>query len=91
MRIRRSVYWKFGEPITLAFIACVGDQHPEIPDDAPPPAPTAPPPRLKFKRDARWSDRNIRRALGKDPKQAARVHNQVGFERTLRRIIREGA
>ena len=37
MRIRRTVYWKFGAPITLAFLACIADQHPEAVE--PPPAP----------------------------------------------------
>ena len=48
--LRRTVYWKFGEPITLAFVSCVADTHPELVDDAPPPAPAAPPPKLKFER-----------------------------------------
>jgi hypothetical protein len=37
LRIRRTVYWKFGAPITLAFLACIADQHPEAVE--PPPAP----------------------------------------------------
>jgi hypothetical protein len=83
--LRRTVYWKFGEPITLAFMACVGDQHPELLDDAPsPPQPKAP----TSDRSSAFSDRNIRRALGKGP---ARTPNQVGFDRTLRRIMRGGA
>ena len=32
-----------------------------------------------------------RRALGRDREQAARALQRVGFERTLRRIMREGA
>jgi len=39
MPIRRTVYWKFGEPISLPFVACLSDEHPEVIDGAPPPEP----------------------------------------------------
>jgi hypothetical protein len=39
MRIRRTIYVNLGKPITLAFVSCVADQHPE---DAQPPAPERP-------------------------------------------------
>ena len=87
--LRRSVYWKFGEPITLAFVSCVVDFAPELTTATP--APTAPPPKLKFERAPRWSERNVRRAMGRDRKQGARALRKVGFERTMRRIMREGA
>ena len=29
MRIRRTSYLKDGKPITLPFVSCVADQHPE--------------------------------------------------------------
>ena len=31
MHIRRTSYVNLGKPITLAFISCVADQHPEDP------------------------------------------------------------
>ena len=90
MRVRRSVYWKFGKPITLAFISGI-DAHPELLDDAPPSAPPQPQPEPKTLRPPRWSDRTIRRMMGKDRKQAARVLDQVRFETTMTSIMREGA
>ena len=87
MRIRRTRYGTFEQPVTLAFISGI-DTHPEILDDAPPPAPPAQPPRLEFEREARWSERNIRRMLGKDPKQQARRLNHAAFARTMSRIMR---
>ena len=41
MPIRRTNYLKNGRPITLAFVSCVADQHPEI-DDKQTPAPKPP-------------------------------------------------
>ena len=37
VRIRRSVHWRLGQPISLPFVACIGDVHPELIDGAPPP------------------------------------------------------
>ena len=71
MRIRRTVYWRFDQPITLPYVSCVGDIHPELTADTPPP--TAPPPKLRFERAPRWSERNVRRAMGRDREQAARA------------------
>ena len=88
MHIRRTRYGTVEQPITLAHISGIQD-HPEIHDDAPaaPPAP----PRLKFEREARWSERNIRRIMGKDPKQQARRLHNAAFARVINRILREGA
>ena len=33
MRIRRTSYLKDGKPITLPFVSCVADQHPEAAAD----------------------------------------------------------
>ena len=86
MRIRRTRYGSIDQPVTLAFISGI-DGHPELIDDAPPLPQPKP---FVGERPPRWSERNIRRALGRDREQPARALNQVGFERTLRRIMREG-
>ena len=65
--IRRTVYRIHGKPVTLAYLACIGDTHPELVDEAPPPAPAEP----KVERGPSWTDRNIRRALGRDPEVTA--------------------
>ena len=89
MRIRKTRYGAFDQQVTLAFISGI-DAHPELIDDAPPPAPPPQPKTLAIDRPPRWTERNIRRALGRDRKQAARALRKVGFERTLHRITREG-
>jgi hypothetical protein len=70
LRIRRTVYWKFGAPITLAFLARIADQHPEAVE--PPSAPATAnvkerrgPHRwtAKAERTPRLTDAYIRRAL----------------------------
>jgi hypothetical protein len=57
MRIRRTIYVNLGKPITLAFVSCVSDQHPE---DARPLAPEPPKfnpehrvPRIRYKQAVR--------------------------------------
>jgi hypothetical protein len=66
-------------------------RHPELVDDAPPPpAPTASPPKLKFERAPRWSERNVRRALGKDRAHTAKLRDKIAFQATMRRIERGG-
>ncbi len=64
--IRRTTYWKFGQPITLAFIAFVADQHPEV-DDGAPPAPPGPP-KVK-ERPPYMTQAYIRSALDPDRRQ----------------------
>jgi hypothetical protein len=88
VHIRKTRYGTADQPVTLAFISGI-DAPPELIGDAPPSQPP-PPPEPKALRPPRWSDHTIRRMLGKDPKQAARTLNRVGFERTMRRIMREG-
>ncbi len=85
--IRRTIYWKLGQPVSLAFVSDIPG-HPEA-DDAPPPAP--PPPKLKFERPPRWSEKLIRRALGRDREQAAKLRERIAFNATMWRIMREGA
>jgi len=36
------------------------------------------------------TDGFIRRALGKDPEQVAAMQDRIKYERTMRRIMREG-
>jgi hypothetical protein len=89
MHIRKSRYLVLGQHITLAFVACIADRHPELIDTAPPASPE--PPRLSgAERPPRFSERNIRKALGRDPKQSARLLHKVGYEATVRRIERGG-
>ena len=86
MRIRRSVHWRLGQPISLPFVACIGDVHPELIDGAPPP-----PKPLKPKRrecGPRLTEKNIRLALGKpEPPRP----DEAQYEAVMRRIVREGA
>ena len=78
-----------GEPVTLAFVACLADSHPEAVTDAAPPPP--PPPKLAIERPPRWSEKLIRRSLGKDREHSARLLNRAGYAATMRRIDRGGA
>ena len=88
MRIRRSVYVKLGEPITLAFVACIADHHPEHIEAAPPPPE---PEWLAIERPPRWSEKLIRRTMGRDRKHTARLINRFGDQATVRRIEPESA
>ena len=80
--IRRTIYRVQGEPITLAFVACIADRHPEAIEAAPPP----PPPKLAAERAPRWSKKLIRISLGKDRKHTERLANRMGYAATMRRI-----
>ena len=71
--------------VSLPHIACIADD-PHY--TAPPPLPE--PERLAIERPPRWSEKLIRRTLGRDRKQTARLLNRVGYERTVRRIERGG-
>jgi hypothetical protein len=90
--IRRTIYTVGDVRVSLPFIPSLADDHPEITDGAPPP-PTPPKERrgrFKWERPPRLTDAYIRPALGKDPKQAAKVMGRVKFESTMRRIMRGG-
>jgi hypothetical protein len=76
MRIRRARYLKHGKPITLAFVKCVADQHPEAAATAyaQPPAPEPP----KFNPERRVP-RLITKFTAKD---------RILYERAIRRFLR---
>ena len=84
-----TAYTRNGNPqriaITLPHISCIAG----LPRyTAPPPLPETE--RLAIERPPRWSEKLIRRTLGKDRKQTARLLNRVGYEATMRRIDRGG-
>ena len=68
--------------ISLPYIASIADD----PHYAAAPRPNV----LPDERAPRMTSKLIRRALGRDRQQAARALNRVGFERTMRRVEREG-
>ena len=76
-----------GQPIALAFVPGI-EGHPEL-IDAPPPPPEPKP--LAIERAPRWSEKLVRRTLGKDREHSARLRNQIAYAATARRIEREGA
>ena len=82
MRIRRTTFVKYGQPVTLAYIEAISDQHPEAIDGAPPPP--APP----RERGPRLTAHYIRKVLRKPepPRQ-----DEAKYEAVMRRIMREGA
>jgi hypothetical protein len=45
---------------------------------------------LPDERAPRMTERHIPRVLGRDREQAARALNRVGYERTMRRVERQG-
>jgi hypothetical protein len=56
--------------------------------------PLPPPPELKplaIERPPRWSEKLIRRSLGRDREHTARLRSQIDYAATVRRIEREGA
>lgn len=90
--IRRTTYTVGDVCVSLAFIPSLADQRPEVTAAAPP---TPPPPkqrrgRHKWERPPRMTDKFIRRALGRDPKQAAKVLDRAKLTATMRRIMRGG-
>ena len=86
MRIRRTVYWRFDQPITLPFVSCLADAHPALLDDAPPPAPEP-----KAQRGPQLRENFIRRVLGKPPRPTAQqAKNADHHRRIMRRIELRG-
>jgi hypothetical protein len=82
--IRRIIYRIQGEPVTLAFVACIADQHPEhIDAPQPPPEPLA---IERPSRQSRWSEKLTRRR-DRDRERMTHALNQVGYEATVRRIL----
>jgi hypothetical protein len=66
--------------VSLPYVGCIADEaHYQQP---PPPQPKDHSPAM--------SERNIRKILGRDRKQAARARDKVGYEHVLRRIRTQG-
>ena len=86
--IRRTIYRAQGAPITLAFVACIADSHPELTDATPPPPPEPKP--LAIERPPRWSEKLIRRTMSRARETPAQMRNRIGYEATMRRIDRGG-
>ena len=86
MRIRRTTFVKYGQPVTLAYIEAISDQHPEAIDGAP--SPPAPPPAPPRERGPRLTAHYIRKVLRKpEPPRP----DEAKYEAVMRRIMREGA
>ncbi|MET0707610.1 MAG: hypothetical protein ABWY82_12335 [Tardiphaga sp.] len=85
MRIRRSTYVKLGESVTLAFIPCLADQHPELTDDTPPPPPS--PPKVRAKRGSHLTSNYIQKLRGRRGQPQA---DEAQYQATMRRIDRGG-
>ena len=84
VRIRKTRYWRFGQPITLAYVSDI-PSHPKADDTAPPPTPEPP---VKRERGPRLTAHYIRKVLGKpEPPRP----DQAKYEAVVRRIMREGA
>jgi hypothetical protein len=92
MRIPRTVYLVNGESITLAYIPCVGDEHPEVIEGESPPAATPEPPRYYpgERSGPLLTERRIRAALGKDPEKPMQASDQASYARVMQRIKTEG-
>ena len=73
--------------ITLPHISCIAD----LPRYTAPPEPEPEPPVPKALRAPRWSEKVIRRMLGKDRKHTRKLVNGLRYAATMRRIDREGA
>jgi len=72
--------------ISLPFISSIADDpHYTAPAALPEPE------RVAIERAPRWSEKLIRRSLGKDRKHTERLVNRIGYEATVRRIERDGA
>ena len=78
-------YGPNGQPrsvaVSLPWVSIIADERHYQPQAKPAP----------IERGPAMTDRVIRKALARDRKQAAQALNQLSFELTLRRIIREGA
>jgi hypothetical protein len=67
--------------VSLPFISCIAS---DARYAAPPPE--LEPELLSIERPPRWSEKLIRRTLGKDRKRNARLVNRLGYAATVRRI-----
>jgi hypothetical protein len=77
-------YSTLDQPITLAFVAFVGDERPELRDDTPP---SPPQPKVTLERGPGLSNGYIRRVLGKpEPSRA----DEAQYLAVTRRIERQG-
>jgi len=86
MHIRRSTYLQDGQPVTLAFLPCLAESHPEAIEAAPPPQPQPP----ALARPSRWSGKLVRRTISRNGESLAQMRNRVAYEATMRRIDRGG-
>ena len=84
---RRTIYRVQGQPIALAFVACLADIHPDATIEAAPPPQPEPP---ALTRPSRWSEKLIRRTMSRDRESLAQMRNRVAYEATMRRIDRGG-
>jgi hypothetical protein len=71
--------------VSLPYIAAIADDPHYA---APPPLPEQEP--LAIERPPRWSEKLIRRTLGRDRKRTAKLLAKVGYAAAVRRIEREG-
>ena len=69
--------------ISLPFISCIAD---DAHYREPPPLPEPEPPVPKSLRPPRWSEKVIRRMLGRDRKQTGQIVNGLRYAATVRRI-----
>ena len=99
MHIRRTTYLQDGLPVSLAYIEAIADLHPETVEGAPPSMPDSEPhqverrgprrrtPQAKRERGPAMTERFIRKVLRK-PEPPRK--DQAQYERTMRRVMREG-
>lgn len=84
MSIRHTVYMRLGQSITLAFVTCIADQHPEVHDTAPP---LPPEPNPKAERGPQLTESFIRKVLGKPRRPTAQqAQSELHRLRIMRRI-----
>ena len=81
--IHRTIYWVQGQPITLAYLACLADIHPET-IEAPPPKPQ-PVALARAQRPSRWSEK-LTTSRDRNARRMARARNRIGYEAAVRRI-----
>jgi hypothetical protein len=67
--------------ISLPYIACIADD-PHYREPLPEPEPEPP----EMTRPSRWSKKLIRRTMGRDRENTAKLRNQIGYQAVLRRI-----
>jgi hypothetical protein len=66
--------------VSLPYISCIADD----------PHYTEPAPIERREAAPAWSERNVRRMMGRDSKQTARLRDHIKFEATFRRAKTEG-